>query len=276
MTARRAITAATRVVGVIGDPVTHSRSPAMHNAAFEALDLDWVYVAFPVARGKGGAAVRAVPVLGLAGLNVTMPHKADAADACDDVSPEAAALAAVNTVVLEDDGALVGHSTDGAGFLRAVEDEGIAVADRRCLVLGAGGAARAIVHALGHAGAEVTVAARREESARTAAALAPDGVAIGLGDIPLEGFDVIVNATPVGMHGEAPPFDATRLHAGQFVFDTVYPAETPLVTEARASGLRAAGGLGMLVHQGALSFSLWTGATPPLDVMRAAAADRSD
>ncbi len=267
------MTSATRVVGVIGDPVTHSRSPAMHNAAFEALGLDWVYVAFPVPRGRGSAAVRAVPVLGLAGLNVTMPHKADAAAACDDLAAEAAALAAVNTVVLDAGGALVGHSTDGAGFLRAVEDEGVDVVGRQCLVLGAGGAARAIVHALGGAGAEVTVAARREDPARSAAALAAGGRAVGLDDIAVEGFDVIVNATPLGMHGEGPPFETARLHEGQFVFDTVYPADTPLLTEARARGLRAAGGLGMLVHQGALSFSLWTGVAPPLDAMRAAAAE---
>lgn len=268
----RAITAATRVVGVIGDPVVHSRSPAMHNAAFAALELDWVYVAFPVGRGDGAAAVRAVTTLGLAGINVTMPHKADAAAACDDLAPEAAALAAVNTVV-NAGGALVGHSTDGDGFLRALDDEGVDVTGQRCLVLGAGGAARAITHVLGRAGARVTVAARRPEAAGDAATLAPDAAAIGMDGLAVDGFDVIVNATPLGMHGESPPFDPAQLHAGQFVFDTVYPADTPLLLEARARGLRAAGGLGMLVHQGALSFSLWTGASPPLDVMRAAAAD---
>jgi shikimate dehydrogenase len=271
MSDEQVITGATRVVGVIGDPVGHSRSPAMHNAAFDALGLDWVYVAFPVPRGAGAAAVRAVPTLGLAGLNVTMPHKADAAAACDDLAPEAAALAAVNTVV-DSDGTLVGHSTDGDGFLRALDDDGVAIDGRRALVLGAGGAARAITHALGRVGARVTVAARRAEAARSAAALAPDGVAVGLDDIAVDRFDVIVNATPLGMHDEPPPFDTTNLHAGQFVFDTVYPGETPLLLEARERGLRAAGGLGMLVHQGALSFSLWTGVAPPLDIMRAAAA----
>jgi shikimate dehydrogenase len=266
----RAITAATRVVAVIGDPVAHSRSPAMHNAAFAATGLDWVYVAFPVARGDGGAAVRAVTTLGLAGLNVTMPHKADAAAACDDLAPDAADLGAVNTIV-NAGGALVGYSTDGDGFLRALGDEGVAVAGKSCLVLGAGGAARAITHALGRAGARVTVAARRPEASRDASALAPDAVAIGLEAIAVEGFDVIVNATPLGMHGEPPPFDPARMHAGQFVFDTVYPADTPLLVEARARGLRSAGGFGMLVHQGALAFSLWTGVAPPLDAMRAAA-----
>jgi shikimate dehydrogenase len=266
----RVITGATRVVGIIGDPIGHSRSPAMHNAAFDALGLDWVYVAFPVARGEGSAAVRAVTTLGLAGLNVTMPHKANAAAACDDLAPDAAALGAVNTVV-NVDGALVGHSTDGDGFLRALDDEGVEVAGLGVLVIGAGGAARAITHALGRVGAHVTVAARRPDAARSAASLAPDADAVSLDGIAVEGFDAIVNATPLGMDGEAPPFDVTRLHPGQFIYDAVYPVETPLLREARARGLRAAGGLGMLVHQGALSFSLWTGVAPPLDVMRAAA-----
>jgi len=270
----RVITGAMRVVGVIGDPVAHSRSPAMHNAAFDALGLDWVYVAFPVARGEGSAAIRAVTTLGLAGLNVTMPHKADAAAACDDLAPEAAALGTANTVV-NADGTLVGHSTDGDGFLRALDDEGMTPAGRHVLVVGAGGAARAITHALGRVGAHVTVAARRPDAARSAAALAPDGDAAGFHGIAVEGFDVIVNATPLGMDGEAPPFDVAKLHTGQFVYDTVYPVETPLLREARARGVRAAGGLGMLVHQGALSFALWTGIEPPLDVMRAAASDRS-
>jgi len=270
----RAITGSTRIVGVIGDPVGHSRSPAMHNAAFDALELDWVYVAFPVRRGEGAAAARAVATLGLAGLNVTMPHKADAAAACDDLSSEAAALGAVNTVV-NVDGTLAGHSTDGDGFLRALDDEGIAVAGQRAVVVGAGGAGRAITHALGRAGAHVTVAARRPDAARSAASLAPGGAAVALDELAVERFDVVVNATPIGMDREPPPFDTALLHDGQFVFDTVYPVETPLLREARARGVRAAGGLGMLVHQGALSFSLWTGVEPPLEVMRAAASARA-
>jgi shikimate dehydrogenase len=199
-----------------------------------------------------------------------MPHKADAAAACDDLAPEAAALGAANTVV-NADGTLVGHSTDGDGFLRALDDEEITPTGRHVLVVGAGGAARAITQALGRVGAHVTVAARRPDAARSAAALVPDGVAVGFDGIAVEGFDVVVNATPLGMEGEAPPFDVAKLHARQFVYDAVYPFETPLLREARARGLRAAGGLGMLVQQGALSFSLWTGVAAPLDVMRAAA-----
>jgi shikimate dehydrogenase len=209
--------------------------------------------------------------VGVAGLNVTMPHKADAEKACDDLAPAAAALGALNTVVARGDGKLVGHSTDGEGFLRALDDEGVIVSGRRCVVLGAGGAARAIAHALGGAGADVTVAARREDAARSAATLAPGGTATSFDGVPVETFDLVVNATPLGMHREAPPFDSGRLHAGQFVYDTVYPAKTPLLNAARARGARAAGGPGMLVHPGALSFELWTGCAPPLDVMRAAA-----
>jgi shikimate dehydrogenase len=243
----------------------------MHNAAFAALGLDWVFVAFPTPAGRGNAAVRAALDLGLAGLNVTMPHKADAAAACDDLSPDSAALDAVNTVVVDGAaGRVTGHNTDGEGFLRALADEQVSVAGSRVLVVGAGGAARAIARALGNAGASVTVAARRLERAQAAARLA-GGAAVQLGRASVEDFDVIVNATPVGMQGEAPPVDAERLLARQFVYDTIYPVETPLLEAARAGGVRCAGGLGMLVHQGALAFELWTGSAAPVDVMRAAA-----
>jgi len=257
-------------VGLLGDPVAHSRSPAMQNAAFAALGLDWVFVAFPSPAGRGRAAVRAVLDLGLAGLNVTMPHKPDAADACDDLSDEAGQLGVVNTVVADhEQGRLTGHNTDGDGFLRALANEAIGVAGARVLVLGAGGAARAIALASGRAGASVTVAARRIDAARDAAALA-GGEAVELSDINVGQHDVVVNATPLGMQGEPPPFDPARLRPGQFVYETVYPVETPLLVAARERGIGCAGGVGMLVHQGALAFQLWTGREAPLDAMWAA------
>ncbi|MGQ0804048.1 MAG: shikimate dehydrogenase [Actinomycetota bacterium] len=261
-------------MGLLGDPVAHSRSPAMHNAAFAALGLDWVFVAFAAPAGQGRAAVRAMLDLGITGLNVTMPHKADAATACDELSAEAASLGAVNTVVADPDaGTLAGHNTDGEGFLRALADEGVDVKGARVLVLGAGGTARAIALALGGAGGSVTVAARRLDVARAAATLA-DGNAVELGEAVVDEWDVLVNATPLGMHGEEPPIDARRLRPGQFVYDTVYPAETPLLAIAREQGVACAGGISMLVHQGALAFRLWTGRDAPLDVMRAAALDQ--
>jgi shikimate dehydrogenase len=262
----------TRVVGVIGDPVTHSLSPTLHNAAFEALGLDWVYVAFPVPRGRGADAVAAVPALGLAGLNVTMPHKEDVAGACYELTADAAALRSVNTIVALPDGRTLGDSTDGPGFLDALADEAIGVAGRPVLVLGAGGAARAIVLALGRAGAAVTVAARRPDAAEEAAALAPGGRAEPIGAVDPSPYAVVVNATPLGMSGGDPlPVDPGSLHGDHAVVDLVYhPADTPLLTAARAQGAVAVNGLGMLLHQAGRSFTQWTGHPAPLDAMRAA------
>jgi shikimate dehydrogenase len=257
----------------MGDPVTHSLSPTLHNAAFEALGLDWVYVAFPVPRGWGADAVAAVSVLGLAGLNVTMPHKEDVAAACNELTPDAAALRSVNTVVAQPGGRTLGDSTDGPGFLDALADEAIGVGEQSVLVLGAGGAARAIVLALGRAGAAVTVAARRPDAADAAAVLAPGGCTVPFGAVDPAPFAVVVNATPLGMSGGDPlPVDPESLHAGHTVVDLVYyPDDTPLLTAARAQGATAINGLGMLLHQAARSFTQWTGQPAPLEAMRAAA-----
>ena len=262
----------TRVVGVIGDPVAHSLSPTLHNAAFEALGLDWVYVAFPVPRGGGADAVAAVPALGLAGFNVTMPHKEDVAGACSELTADAAALRSVNTVVALPDGRTLGDSTDGPGFLDALADEAIGIAGQPVLVLGAGGAARAIVLALGRTGAAVTVAARRPDAAEAAAALAPGGRALPIGAVDPSSYAVVVNATPLGMSGGDPlPVDPESLHANHAVVDLVYhPADTPLLTAARAQGATAVNGLGMLLHQAARSFTQWTGRPAPLEAMRSA------
>jgi shikimate dehydrogenase len=236
-----------------------------------------VYVAFPVPAGRGADAVRAVPALGLAGLNVTMPHKADAAHACDDLSDDARALGVVNTVVPCGDDRVHGDSTDGPGFVAALHDEGVDPRGRAIVVIGAGGAARAIVLALGRAGARVTVAARRPEARDGASALAPVARAVALHELDavVRDADVIVNATPIGMRGEPPPFDVASLRAPHVVVDTVYhPAETPLLAAARAAGVAVAvNGLGMLVHQAALAFRLMTGLDAPLDAMRAAVAE---
>jgi shikimate dehydrogenase len=264
---------ATRVAGIIGDPVSHSRSPAIHNAAFAALGLDWVFVAFRVPMGAAVRALDGVRALDIAGLSVTMPHKRDAAEACDELTPTASALGAVNTVVARDR-VLLGDSTDGEGLVRSLRDEGVDPAGARILVLGAGGAARAIVHALGAHGADVTVAARRRDAAESAAALAPRARVLDLDQAgpALAQCDVVVNATPLGMRGERPPFPADSLAGLALVLDTVYhPLETPLLAEARARGVACANGLGMLVHQAAIAFETLTGATAPLDVMRAAA-----
>jgi shikimate dehydrogenase len=263
----------TRITGLIGNPVAHSRSPAILNAAYAAAAINWVYVAFPVPAGRGGEAVKAARVLGLAGLTVTMPHKADAAWACDELTPDASALGAVNVVTVRDDGRLAGASTDGEGFVRSVRDEGFDPSGTDVLVAGAGGAARAIALALGGAGARVTVAARRRDAADRAAGLVPGGRAVTLADLDPGVFALVVNATPLGMQGESGPVAVERLNPGQLVVDTVYhPMETPFLAAARARGIHAVNGLGMLVHQAALAFELWTNVGAPLAVMRAAAA----
>lgn len=267
----------TRLAGVIGDPVRHSLSPLIHNAGFRAVDLDWVYLAFEVPAGGAADALEGMRALGLDGLSVTMPHKADVAAAVDRLSPAAEALGAVNTVVRQGS-ALVGENTDGEGFVNALRiDEGVDVAGLRCLVLGAGGAARAVIRALADAGAaEVVVAARRPEAAAAAAALGGSIARVGTPE-EADGAQLVVNATPVGM-GEVSelrppdlPVDPGRLGAGQVVADLIYhPLVTPLLAEARNRGAVAVNGVGMLLHQAAIAFRLWTGEEAPLAAMSAA------
>ena len=170
------ITGATRLAAVIGSPVRHTLSPVLHNAAFESAGLDWRMVAFEVAPGHGAAAVPAMRTLGIGGLAVTTPHKADVAAAVDEVDPAAHALRSVNTVVLRDDGSTLGASTDGAGFVDSLRENGVDVERARVVVLGAGGAARSIVDALGRAGVvEIVIVNRNPEHAAAAAALARGG-----------------------------------------------------------------------------------------------------
>jgi shikimate dehydrogenase len=264
------------VAGIIGDPVRHSLSPLLHNAGFAAAGLDWVYVAFPVPAGQAALAVAAMRILGIDGLSVTMPHKAHVLAGLDRLSPAAERLGAVNTVVREGLD-LVGHSTDGQGFVDALragpegDPEG-----RRVLVLGAGGSARAVCLALAEAGAaEVGVVGRRPDAVAAAVALCLGrGRAAAIDEVGEA--DLVVNATPVGMgSGPAPslPFDldASRLGPGQAVVDLIYhPLATALVLASQARGATASNGLGMLVHQGALQFRLWTGEAAPLEAMDAA------
>jgi shikimate dehydrogenase len=264
------ITGSTRVAAVIGHPVAHSLSPALHNAAYEALGLDWTYVAFDVADGEAPAALAAMRALGLAGLSVTMPHKSAVADACDECGADAAALRSVNTVTLLPDGRLRGDSTDGEGFLRSLADAGVDVDGAEVLVLGAGAAARAIVLALARAGARVVVSARRAEAAGAAGS---ETIAWDERAAVAARAGIVVNATPLGMGTDSTlVVPAESLAAGQVVADLVYhPLETPLLLAARAAGARTVDGLGMLVHQAALQVELWTGRKPPIEAMRAAA-----
>lgn len=274
----------TRIVGVFGYPVAHSASPSMHNAAFAHLGLDFAYVPFAVAPEAIGDALRGVRALDMAGVNITVPLKELVPAFMDDLTPRARLLGAVNTVVNRD-GHLFGDSTDGPGFIAALEHAGVAVGPNlRVVVLGAGGSARAVVYALAHAGATVMLANRSHDRAEAVAALIAPHVggtitlcpwneaAIGAA---LQNADVLVNTTSVGMHpnaGEMPPVPASALRPGLLVSDLIYkPGETRLLALARQNGCQTQNGIEMLVRQGAFAFSQWTGVSaPPLDVMRQA------
>jgi shikimate dehydrogenase len=270
----------TTLVGVIGHPVRHSLSPLLHNTAFAVLDLNWTSLAFEVAPGRVAGALDGVRALGLAGISVTMPHKAEAAALVDERSDVATALGAVNCVVnLE--GTLRGENTDGAGFLASLaRGAGFEPAGRRCLILGAGGAARAVAVALAGAGcADVAVVNRTAERAGTVAALAGQVGRVGrFGDeADVAQADLVVNATPVGMVGTGaenqgwlvPP---SLLHHGQVVADLIYaPRPTSWLAAAADAGALTVDGLGMLVHQAAAQLELWTGLPAPVDRMWEAA-----
>jgi len=265
--------ASTQVAAVLGDPIAHSLSPAIHNAAFRALDLDWVYVALRVGRGGGAAAVSGVRALGLGGASVTMPLKEEVLGHLDDLTPTAAALGAVNCLFW-DEGRLVGDNTDGGGLVDALAwEHGIDPAGRRCVVLGAGGAARSVVAALAAAGAsEVAVVARTPDRAERAAALAAAVGSVRALDVVAEA-SIVVNATPVGMAAHpGTPCDPALVAADAVAVDLVYhPTETAWLAALRSRGVRCGNGVGMLVGQAARQFERWTGARPPLDAMVAAA-----
>jgi shikimate dehydrogenase len=266
---------------VIGSAVTRSLSPTLHNAAFRAAGLDWDYLAFEVAppAEAARAAVHGMRALrGFDGMSVTHPHKLAATDAVDTLSTTAAELGAVNTVVRQPDGGLRGESTDGEGFLRALGELGFDPGGRRVLLVGAGGAARAVARALAGAGvSELVVVNRTPQRAQQLVVLTGPAARTGVGADAGE-CDLVVNATPLGSGGEdgaTLPLDATDLGPGQLVVDLVYePAVTPLLDVAEGRGCRVANGLAMLVHQAALQFELWIGEAAPLDAMWAAVQTR--
>lgn len=273
--------ASTLVAAVIGDPIRHSLSPVLLNAAFSHAGLDWVYVAFEVRKGEAGAALSAARTLGIRGMSVTMPHKMEIVPALDGCSTTVTKLGAANTVVRRVVGSrtiLFGESTDGEGFINALEESARMDPDGRdCIVFGTGGAARAVVLALAdHGAGRVGVVGRRAGAAEAAASLAGKAGRVA-SKREVAGADLIVNATPVGMLRPAAGAGAGADDAlvggddigpGQVVMDLVYePRITPLLTTARERGAVAVGGVGMLVHQAALAFRLWTGEEPPLAAM---------
>lgn len=269
----------------MGWPIEHSISPAMHNAAFDAAGLNWRYVPLSVHPDRVGEAVRGLRALGFAGYNVTVPHKRAVMEYLDEITEQARAIGAVNTIVIQPDGRMVGHNTDALGFLRALAEGGFRPEGSRSVVIGAGGAARAVAYALASTGAAVTILNRTLSRAQSLVAdLASLFPSLPLRALPLSpstlrqevpSADLLVNATPLGMWPQvkrSPWPDELPMPPSLTVFDLVYnPLETKLMRQAREAGARAIGGLGMLVHQGAAAWELWTGQRAPVKVMAAAA-----
>jgi shikimate dehydrogenase len=258
---------ARRRAAVIGHPVGHSRSPAMHTAAYRALGLDWEYLRLDVEPAALPAFAAELDAEGFAGVNVTIPHKQAVLELCDELSDEARRAGSVNTVLVRE-GILRGETTDGSGLLWALGD----VEPADALVLGAGGAARAAVRALAGAGWQVAVSARRPEAAA--------GLAVGVEPWPPgRGATLVVNATPLGQGEEGTvPIPADLISPGMIVCDLAYRGDgrpTALVEATAARGARAVDGLDVLVGQGIAAFELFTGVSAPVEVMRAAAWGRT-
>ena len=275
------ISGKTKICGLIGDPVEHTMSPVMHNAAFDKLGLDYAYLPFRVSPEELPQAVSGLKALNATGFNVTIPHKVAVMPLLDKLDPLAEKIGAVNTVV-NDNGVLKGYNTDASGFLQALLERGVEPAGKNIVLLGAGGAARAISYILAERNVHLTILNRREELdwAEAIAAnirkdlgkdikvfeLLPDYLAAAL-----EPADILVNATSVGMSpaGGVSPVPAQLIKSGLVVVDIVYnPVRTKLLQDAAAAGAVTVEGLDMLVWQGALAFEKWTGQKPPFDLMK--------
>ena len=279
------ISGKTRVCAIIGDPVEHSLSPVMHNAAFKELGLNLVYVAFTVTRNELKDAISGARSLGMQGLNVTMPHKNAVMSYLDETDSTAKAIGAVNTI-LNEQGKLIGYNTDGNGALRALKENGISAKEKKMLILGAGGAAKAIAFQAAQDVEEVVILNRTSEKAEKLAELLCKkfGKRVNGGALSAEVLkkelkttDILVNATSVGMHPDVnrSPVPSDLLRRDLCVMDIIYnPLETKLVTDAKAVGAKVVLGLEMLLYQGAVAFEIWTNCPAPVEVMKEAALNK--
>jgi len=279
------ISGKTRVCAVIGDPVEHSLSPAMHNAAFQKLGLNIVYVAFKVTKNELKYAISGARSLGFLGLNVTMPHKNAVISYLDEVDSTAEAIGAVNTI-RNNQGKLAGYNTDGKGAMIALQESGVDPEEKKMLLLGAGGAAKAIAFQAVQEVEELVILNRTPEKAEQLAELLfkkfgskVKGGALSVNVLKKEmkTADILVNAIPVGMHPDVnmSPVPSDLLRRDLCVMDIVYnPLETKLVKDAKAVGAKVVLGLEMLLYQGAVSFEIWTNCPAPVDVMKKAALEK--
>jgi shikimate dehydrogenase len=264
------ISGKTKVLGLLGYPVEHSLSPAMHNAAFEYLNLDYCYVTFPVRPEMLGDAVKAVRALSLRGINVTVPHKENVIPFLDRVDEEASFIGAVNTVLNSDD-RLTGFNTDGRGFMESLKEANISVEGKTVFIIGAGGASRAISYYLCKKASRLflfDIDSHKVKDLINDLSGIRKNVAHKDNPGNLKDIDITINATPLGLKDTDPyPVDITLLDPDMVVCDLIY-RQTSLLKAAEARGCKTLSGLGMLLHQGALAFEIWTGIKPPIDVMR--------
>lgn len=275
------ITGKTTICGLIGDPVEHSMSPAMHNAAFTSLGLDYAYLPFRVDKADLGKALDGMRALNMRGMNITIPHKVEVMQYLDALDPLAEKIGAVNTVV-NDSGRLTGYNTDATGFLQPLIEKDAEPEGRNVVVIGAGGASRAISFMLADRKARLTIMNRREEfdwavnlAAHVSEIFKVDVSALELNrgnlETALAGAGIVVNATSLGMspNVDATPIPSELLRPGIILYDIVYnPLKTRLVREAEAAGAETVSGIDMLVWQGVLAFEKWTGQKPPREVMK--------
>jgi shikimate dehydrogenase len=278
------ITGKTSVFGIIGDPVEHTLSPGMHNAAFEKLGLDNIYVPFHVKAEELEDAINGAFALGIRGLNVTIPHKTEVIKYLDYLDIAAGLIGAVNTIEFGENGA-VGHNTDGIGAVRAIEEVN-SVKNKKVMILGAGGAARAISFQILLSGAESLVISNRtiekalELKNDLVEKLEPDVKITDLGDElekELKETDILINTTPIGMYpniSQKPLVTSDMMHKGLIVNDIVYnPLKTGLIVEAENAGAETISGVKMLIYQGVEAFRIWTGIEPPIEVFQRALMD---
>ena len=272
----RTISGRTRVAGVIGWPVEHSLSPVLHAAGFASLDIDWTYVAFPTPPDSVQRVVEAARTLGIAGLSVTMPHKTAVVDLCDALTDSARVLQSVNTIEFRSDGRSIGHSTDGDGLVDSLRHEGVDPTSRDVLVLGFGGAGRAVCDALRRHGAKrIVVTNRSIVSPNRLDAMGLTGAEVipwsDRNDVA-SSCDLVINCTSVGMGDDSSsPLTDSVFSDRHVAIDIVYhPSETPFLRAARTRGARTIGGIGMLVHQAARQEEIWIGRTPDVEAMKRA------
>ncbi len=275
------ITAKTKICGLIGDPIEHSVSPAMHNAAFREKGLDFVYLPFRVKKEQLRQAIDGARVLNIVGLNITIPHKVNVIPYLDELDPLAEKIGAVNTIV-NSNGSLKGYNTDASGFLKALTGRGIEPRGKKVVILGAGGASKAVSFSLAERGADLVILNRELEfdwavelAGHLSRSFSIEVRALKLNEPNLKkalvGADILVNTTSVGMspRGDESPVPKRLLKPGLTVFDIVYnPLKTRLLREAEASGAEVIPGLDMLAWQGALAFEMWTGVAAPFEMMR--------